>query len=187
MIKSILDKIFKNPQMSPSRKLCNDIQDDYWGYDQDKHYTLLNKKGFLDKELCINGKKYNVVSREQTNASFGLTVKDANNVDVFNLVILYGKNSDNQDIIYIERFCRLSDQRCGIGKAMANYVKELAESRGFGIIGLHSVAEYDKRRDTMNQEQLDAFYTNYLNGNNVKYVPMNDSGSLTSIEYDKRW
>lgn len=181
MIKSIMYKLFKTPEISPSRKLCNDIQDDYWGYDKDNHYTLLDKKGFLDRDICINGENYNIVSSEQNNASFKLTVKNANNVDVFNLVILYGVNSDNQDIIYIERFYRLSDNRCGIGKAMANYVRELAESRGFNIIGVHSVAEFDESRGTMNQEQLDAFYTNYLNGNNVKYIPMKNSDSLIYV------
>lgn len=181
--KLLRSNVIINEKETPSRKLCDDIQNDYWGFNQDNRYTLLNKKGFLEKELCINGQKYNVVSSEQNNTSFKITVEDIYNKRVFSMQILYGKKCDSSDqhIIYIERFCRLSDHSCGIGKEMAIYIRELAESRGFQIIGVHPVAEAVADKGYMDQENLEKFYEKYLNGENVKLEFMNNSDCVSPV------
>lgn len=182
MIRRLIGKLFKskvtiNKKETPSRKLCDDIQNDYWGSNRN------NRNGFLEKELCIDGNKYYVVSSEQSDCSFKITVENTYNTKVFSMQILYGKKRDSNDqhIIYIERFCRLSDHSCGIGKEMAIYIRNLAESRGFQIIGVHPVAETVADKGYMNQENLKKFYKKYLNGENVKLEFMDNSDCVSSV------
>ena len=181
MIRGLFGKLFKsnviNEQETPSRKLCDDIQNDYWGSNRD------NRNGFLEKELFIDGQKYNVVSSEQSDSSFKVMVEDEYNTKVFSMQILYGikRDSNDQHIIYIERFCRLNEHSCGIGKEMAIYIRNLAESRGFQIIGVHPVAETVANKGYMNQEELEKFYKKYLNGENVRLEFLDNSDCISSV------
>lgn len=192
MIKRLFDKLFSsnlkiNKKETPSRKLCDDIQHDYWGLDQNNRYTLLSKKGFLEDEFCINEQKYSVVSSEQNNCSFKIAVEDIYSKKIFEMQILYGNksNSSDQHIIYIERFCRLSDHSCGIGRQMAIYIRKLAESRGFQVIGVHPVAEIVGNKGYMNQENLEKFYKQYLNGKSVKLEFMNNSNNISYVDFNE--
>lgn len=162
---------------TPSQQLWDDIQRDYYCCDEMGNYKLSDEKGFLDKEVFINGNKYCLVPCDLSSCSFRLNVTNEADDTVFSVVILYGQNvcDSNQHILYIQEFYRLTECRCGIGKEMAKYIREMAESRGFSIIGVHAVAEPYAHIDAMNQEQLENFYKEYLNGENVRLELMENS------------
>lgn len=186
-ISTKLKKLFskKNKEISPSRKLCNAIQRDYWGCDDNGQYLPLGKKGFLDREFCINEKTYSTVSSDQSNVSIKITVKDADDKDVFRLTLLYGEKEgcDNEHIIYIERFQRLSEHSCGIGSEMARFIRELAENYGFKIIGVHPCATINEKMGYMSQEKLKEFYERHLNSDHVKLEFMRNSDCIKYINY----
>ena len=169
---------------SPSERLCAAILRDYWCYDEYGKLKPSYGKGFLDRELLISGNKYNVVSKSPVNDSFELIVKDDSGKKVFSTKILYGQyvTNPNHHILYIDDFCRYTPQRQGVGKEMAKYIRELAENMGFTIIGVHIVAQPNLYKDAMNQEQLKAFYDNYLNSKNVRLESMENGNCVSSID-----
>ena len=173
-------KATADKEITPSKKLWDDIQKDYYYYDEIGNYKLSNQKGFLNKELLINGNKYYFVPCCLESTTFKLEVKDEADKDVFTVKILYGPrcSKPNQHVLYIETFQRLTDYRCGIGKEMLKYVREMAESRGFNVIVVNAVAMPCTCKDAMNQEQLEKFYEKYLNGTNVSLEFMNNSDDV---------
>lgn len=122
--------------------------------------------------------KIDVVPCNMGSGTFELDVKDVTGKRVFIAVLLYGPRRSNpyQHMLYIEAFQRLTDHRCGIGKEMAKYIREMAESRGFNVIGVHAVAAPFTCIDAMDQEQLKEFYKKYLNGKKVslEFMENND-------------
>lgn len=189
MIKNLINKKLKykseiNERESPSRKLCDDIPRDYYGINQSGHFVrLVNKNGFLNNEFCINGIKYSSICGVVNDELFEIIIKDKAKRDVFLLEVLYGVNlnNPNQHMLYINKFCRLSGQKCGMGSRMADFIKDLAESRGFRIIGVNPVAVEDGNNEYMNQEELVDFYERHLNGNNVKLEIMKNSDCVSSV------
>lgn len=171
---------------SPSERLCDDIQRDYRRDDGEGNLRPFDGKGFLDKQLFINGNKYDVVPQSPTNDSFELIVKDESGKTVFSAKIFYGPCVTDPDchILYIDDFCRKTPYRQGIGKEMAKYIRELAENRGFTIIGIHIVAQPNLYEDAMSDEQLKVFYNNYLNGKNVKLESMENSDCVGSVDWN---
>lgn len=176
-IKGLLKKQPKHEENTPSKKLWRDIQKDYYYCDELGRCKLSDQKGFLDKELFINGNVYHVVPCNFGSGTFELGVKDAAGNSVFKVVVLYGPHRSNpqQHVLYIDSFNRLTDHRCGIGKEMAEYIRKMAESRGFNVIGVHAVAAPYECKEAMNQKQLEEFYKKYLNGKNVSLKFMENS------------
>lgn len=178
---------------SPSEKLCDDIQRDYLCTFEKENFEQSNQKRILEKDLIINGNKYYIIPVSPSNTSFDLVVKDEYGEEVFCATIIYGiycsergrHSKNNEHILYIDKFRRKTQCRKGIGREMAKYIRELAESRGFTIIGAHIVASFNPFNNTMQQEELEAFYKKYLNGKNVKFVPMNNSDCIDSVDWNR--
>lgn len=179
-------KLMISKRDSPSERLCADIQKDY--YDKEGRLRSCDGKGFLDKQLLINGKKYDVIPKSPTNESFKLVVEDESGTEVFDVKMLYGPHitAPDQHILYIEDFCRETPNRQGVGGEMANYIRELAENRGFTTIGAHVVAQPYLCKDAMDQEQLEKFYEEHLNGENVKFKPMENSDCVSSVDWKRQ-
>lgn len=152
--------------------MVNDIQKDYLRYDErdGRIKPIANENGFLEYKFSINGKNYRTISSERTNSSFKLTVKDVmKHEKVFEVEILYGKIYNNdQHILFIQDFHRVSNEPEGVGKSMAMFIRNLAESRGFNQIWVHPVHSDEKDKEYMSEEDLKKFYKKYLNSDKVK-------------------
>lgn len=159
--------------------------------DEDKKYYTEKGRVIPEIRIEIDNTKtgYNNVKLTATTINNDkLSIKSSSKVCMeFNFGVTAYDNSPHfksgEHILYLNNLTRIEGPSCGVAKLLMIYLYNLKKELSFSKILLHPEASQTPAGDGMDNEQLKAFYINYLHIEESSFVQSQVEYTLEETSY----